>query len=333
MAFSKRKPMSKATAKKAFEEVKNKTEAAKLVDEALSGTNAEAILSASKEITPEKIADALTKAQLGISSSLDSVKSQVFAHLDQLDALRTAVAQQKATLEELYGKEAVVMSVEELLSSHEAKQQALADAYSAKLDALKEKAVEAEVTSAKKISDAGALYKRASEEFAYKLSIEERDARDAFQQRVREYELEWEERKRAEERELEERIKDVERREVDAVVSIEKADAMAAKLESEVDKARKAGAASAYAEMNVKMSLAKAEYDKVSAVQTATIDNLRGKVEELYASKEAAEQAAERAQQRVETIATSAMEAQSGKAALRAAQDMADRTSGKDKGR
>jgi hypothetical protein len=266
-------------------------------------TNQEAIAATSKT-SVQSIVDSLGSTRVSVNNVLSELEETLITKRNMLDTVETAIEAQKQQLKDIYEIIAQADTLAELVAKEEvfkAENEAKRAQWAIELDEMVRKADD-------KAMKLDSLYKRMEEEYDYNLRQLKKKSQDEFDQQ-----------KVIRLRELSEKIASSE-----AVLATKHAELNAklnhlADLEAQVSKfpqqlsdavneAKDKAAKTAAQSWGFEKRALEQTHEKLSAVQSEKINNLTEKVAQLVDENKSLRSSLEKANEKVETIATKAIE-------------------------
>jgi hypothetical protein len=275
-------------------------------------------------VTSKAVTEKLSALSLDTQSTLDALRTTLISSTQELEELREMIAIESERLEELYGKDVVAASIATLVEEYDQKKRDFEEFEAQQQADLARKIAEQKKIEAERKAAVEKERKQNEEEYEYQLAKSRRENTDAFNQKMLEAQRAGEEKARQLVRGWQEREDAIKAKE-ERVAELEEIVAgLPATMEAEKKKHADSIVRALSSEHGHKVTLleaqAKAAQDLLrSENKSLAEDNarLRASITELQNKLEAANN-------RIESIAKSAMERDSGQAALAASQRTAE---------
>lgn len=275
----------------------------------------------SADVTVEKVATSLTKAQLDISKTLDGVREMFTSELEALATVKEAIEAKQEELEELYDKEVVAASLRELVLQHqnhmeewEKNQADTRQAWMKEQDEHKASVKERDEKLSKERS-------QEQEEYEYKKRITRRNEEEEWKTNLLTRQREQADTNAALEKTWKEREEALQKKEADVEANKAKLDNFDADVKKEVDKHVAIISNKMKSDYETKAQIAGLEFEKDKSLLAHDNTVLKSLVKAKDEEIEKLRAALERKDNEVTKVAVAAMEAQSGKQALSAVQE------------
>lgn len=275
----------------------------------------------SSDVTIEKVATSLTKAQLDISKTLDSVRDMFTSELESLATIRDAIEAKQEELEELYGKEVVAASLRDLVSKHEAhvnewnkNTEETRQAWFKEQD---------EHRAAVKDRDERLVKQRTQEqeEYEYNKKITRRNQEEEWRNALLTKKREQEEAAQALDKIWKEREEILRKKEEIVDATKAKLDSFDADVKKEVDKHVAIISSKLKSDYETKAQITALEFEKEKSLLAHDNVSLKALVKAKEDEIDKLRASLEKKDNEVTKVAIAAMEAQSGKQALSAVQE------------
>ncbi len=275
----------------------------------------------SSNVTIEKVATSLTKAQLDIAKTLDSVRDMFTSELEALETIKEAIDAKQGELEELYDKEIVAASLRDLVLKHETHMEEWTkNTEETRQSWLKE---QEEQRLAVKERDERIAKQRAQEqeEYEYNKKITRRNQEEEWRNILLTRKREQEETSAALEKTWREREETLKKKEIEVEANKVKLDNFDADVKREVDKSVAIIGNKMKSDYETKAQIAALEYDKDKSLLAHDNAVLKSLVKSKDEEIDKLRATLEKKDNEVTKVAVAAMEAQSGKQALAAVQE------------
>lgn len=275
-------------------------------------------------VTSKAVTEKLSALSLDTQSTLDALRTTLISSTQELEELREMIAIESERLEELYGKDVVAASIATLVEEYEQKKRDFEEYEAAQQAKLAQSIADQKKAEAERKAAVERQRKQDEEEYEYQLAKSRRENTDAFNQKMLEAQRAGEEKARELVRGWQEREDAIKAKE-ERVAELEEIVAgLPATMETEKKKYADGIVRAVTSEHNHKVALleaqAKAAQDLLRSENKALTEEnarLRASITDLQNKLEAANN-------RIENIAKSAMERDSGQAALAASQRTAE---------
>ncbi len=279
------------------------------------------------EMSIEKATKAVASAKVQITSTLDQLNEEINGKLEELRQVNEAIAIATEELQALHDNDVVLSATADLIDQHEQKKAELKEEI-ANLRAAWDREQQAHNEAVReRNADLDKSRKREIDDYNFKLDVDRRNERAAFEEEVRQRKLVEVQRREAFEKDFLDRDAALKARETEFVEAVEKA----AKFDETSEKLK-----ASYIEMNsikrdhkVEIEKLTAQHNSVAQLQEQKITYLTQSIADRDRTINALNAELEKARENVKQMATSAMEAQSGKAALEAVQAAVEKVGSK----
>jgi hypothetical protein len=275
----------------------------------------------SSDVTIDKVATSLTKAQLDIVKTLDSVREMFASELDALSTIKEAIEAKQEELEALYDKEVVAASLRDLVLKHEAHMEEWTKSTEETRQSwFKE---QDDHRMAVKERDERLLKQRTQEqeEYEYNKRIARKYQEEEWKNTLLTRKREQEETAAALEKVWKEREETLKKKEVEVEASKAKLDNFDADVKKEVDKQVAIIGNRMKSDYETKAQIAALEHEKERSLLAHDNNVLKSLVKAKDEEIDKLRAALEKKDNEVTKVAVAAMEAQSGKQALAAVQE------------
>ena len=278
------------------------------------------------DVTVEKVAGALTKAELEVAKNFSAVREIFGKEIEQLATIREAIEIKKAEMEELHGKETIALSIDDLIAQYDEKEAEL----NAKIQASKDTWIREQAEHERMIKERGealeAARKKANDEYDFNLKVTRRNDNDKWEEHVRTRQREL--------TEIEEKafkaIADREEAVAEREERIEELEAIEASFDERVEEAAvkrvKEAESKLHAHYQNQLKIQQLEFDAKLKLQEQQANNLQSILAqaEQRADKEA--QAKASLEAKFEGLASKALAVQAGEQAMEAVQKTLEKT-------
>lgn len=274
---------------------------------AVAAAEVETVKAAVKNVKPADVLSALATAQVEVQKTLASIGSQVNEQITLLDNVKAAVTIEENRLKELHEIDAAAMSLDEFEASVEQKKAEWADAETERQTRWQDEASERQKRWQREAAeyDYATKTERAKEADAYTAELAKRNRDEQIRQET--LVKGWTERETA--------LKAQEKEVSDLRATVAN---IPAEIKKAVDKEVAVATNSVKREYVQQLQIAELTAANDRKISEATIGNLNSTISQLQAQLAAAQAEIKAANLRAETIATKAVEAQSGRQALEA---------------
>jgi hypothetical protein len=272
------------------------------------------------ELTVEKVATGLTRLNLDISRSINSVREIFEAKIAELQTLKDAIDLKTTELEELHGKEIAAQAVADLVREYEEKKAAFAVAQEEARKAW-QKEEQDHLTAVRERNDLVLKTRqREDDDYVFQKQVARRNDEEAYRQKVAQRDRE---RKQTEE-DLEKtwQIREEALKKAEAIVAEGKAklDSFDATVKAEADKVLKIVTANMKSSHDNELKFAKMQSESELKLAQSELESLKRALIAKEAENTDLRANVKRLQEEVREIAVVSMQAQSGKTALDAVQ-------------
>lgn len=287
---------------------------------------------ATAEASIDKAASAITKVGLDISKALSTVSDDIKAQLETLNDLKEAIAYKQEELGELHDKDLVLCALADLIDQYNEKK--------AELDA---QVTEAQATWAKnqQVHDEQIAERdrkrneerqRDEEQFQYDLERSRREALAKLEGEIHRRKIEERDRREKFEKEIAARAEEADKRET-SVSERETAVAQAeAQAETVIENKIKEATSKLHASHASEIKFLKQDTDGQLKLAAQEINHLQTALKQAQSGIEALQKEKAELQGQIQQMAVASLQVQSGKDALSAVKDFAEKTGSGKKG-
>ena len=283
----------------------------------------------SASLTVERVTQSLTKAGLDITKTLHSVRELFESEISALQTIKEAIEAKQEELEELYDKEVIAASLTDLVLQYEARKAELLKTEDEARKAWTKEQTDHACTIRERNDSLMKERVRENEEFEYTKNIERRNAEDAWKSKHTKQVQElvaiesdkiksWAERENA-----------LAKSEAEVAAGKSKLDSFDATVKAEVDKHVAVISNAIKSKYETEARIKSLEFDgekKLLDRDNVSLRDLIGQKDKEISQLRAA---LDRKESEVKEVAVAAMNAQSGKQALAAVQEMTQNQGGK----
>lgn len=275
-------------------------------------------------VTSKAVTEKLGALSLDAQATLDALRTTLISSTQELEELREMISIESERLEELYGKDVVAASIAMLIEEYEQKKALFQEEELSATAALKANIDAQKKLEAERKAAAEKERKQNEEEYEYQLQKSRRENTDAFNQKMLESQRAGEEKARELVRGWQER-EDAIKAQEDHIAELEEiVKGLPATMETEKKKYADGIVRAVTSEHGHKVALLEAQAKAAQDLLRTENKSLAADNERLRLSITDLQNKLETANNRIESIAKSAMERDSGQAALAASQRTAE---------
>lgn len=311
---------SKKTVNDIVEEVNSLPQEDEKVKKVRTTRQAKAIAD-SADVTVEKVATSLTKAQLDISKTLDGVREMFTSELEALATIKEAIEAKQEELEELYDKEVVAASLREIVLQHQTHMEEWNKNQADTRLAWAKEQEEHRMAMNERDSKLAKVRAQEQEEYEYNKKITRRNQEEEWKSVLLTRKREQEDTADALEKTWKEREEILKRKEAEVETNKSKLDNFDADVKKEVDKQIAIISNKMKSDFETKTQIASLEFEKDKSLLAHDNTVLKSLVKAKDEEIEKLRAALDKKDSEVTRVAVAAMEAQSGKQALAAVQE------------
>lgn len=269
-------------------------------------------------ITSRVVTEKIGELGLTLQSALDTIRLTLVSSVQELEELRELIEATAKELEEVHGKEVVASSIQSLIAEFELKQAEFIDEENRRRKDLEDKIAATLAAEKERKAATEKARQQENEDYEYKLGVQRREAIDAFDQEMRKRTREQQDIERDLKRGWQEREAALKAQEKEVVELKNMVVGFDALVDAEKKKAvaQATGAMSQNHKHEIEILTAKAASDK--SLLESKLENLAAQLAAANSTIAALNAKLTAAENRVESIAKSAMERDSGRSALEA---------------
>lgn len=319
---------TRAGTKKAMSDLQASLAGAEAVDattKAAKKARKSKIAAATAEASIEKAASAITKVNLDISKALANVTDDIRAQIETLNDLKEAIAFKQEELAELFEKDLVLCALSDLVDQYNEKKTQL-DAQIAEAEATWAKNQQAHDEQIAERDRKRAVERQQEQEaFEYDVAKSRREALAKLEQEIHRRKVEERDRREKFEKEQVVQTEAVEKRESE-VEAREAAVAKAqAEVESAIDAKVKEAQSKLHAQHGSEVKFLKQETDSKLQLAAQEVAHLQGALEDAQKRAESLQKEKADLQNQIQQMAVASLNVQSGKDALSAVKEFAEK--------